>query len=844
MEKARDFFIRFPFERGEHISVLVFFLLLTLVFTWPLALHLHDGVLGGTGDPMLNTWIITNGIRKLFTCPGAFFQGNIIYPSRDVVAYSEHLFSMALLATPIYLVSRNPLFSYNILLVLGAVFSAWGTYLLLKELTGSRWAGVVAGAFFALSPYKISHVGHLQIMFTPFLPFCLLFLVRAAREGGWKNFLLFGLTCAGQLLYSWHQAVYGIVALGFAWLWLLMTRGRGSGRRLVACLAVLMSVGFLTIPFAIPYLRAHRRLPVFERSLLEVRGFSCSFGDFLNVLPQSVFYGEAPDPFRAAFIAHEKVLFPGVTIILLALAGLLFLRKEDESRAHLKWSTPFFLLLGVLSLVFCFGERIGKFKNYLFIALFKTGFLRFSRVPARFFILVSLSLAVLAGWGVARILRLWAEAGLALPMRRFFALGLVTLLSLEIATFNLPVIEVTRGGRIPEVYRWLQEIEGARVVELPTLPLAGAGRYDRYLDLLPENPGDYFAHQGLLIYYSLFHRRDTLNGYSGYFSPWYNRIFTELQSFPSPRAISLLQGLGVTHVVWYWDIYPLKMRDEMQRRLESQPELKWVGDFENRSVYQLVPGNTMSDTTGLEVEVTVPEVIRPGSPFVAGLQVINVSDRAFVQVIEDRQPVRLTFLDGEGNPVSRAESHYWCPFFLEPGERQVAPVFVKGGLPGEGDYLLRIEVDGVLGPREFQLPVRIEEMADSEDPQRLEGRVEFTGEETVRIPSPEGLYPLTFKITNLGDTYWVSGRASKVEEVERPTGLVHLALRWEKEAPLWEEQRGTLPCDLAPGQQAVAPTLVRPPREPGRYKLFVGLADEGYSWFGNVVVLDVEVGGK
>lgn len=836
---------RFAFgRRGEHLSILLFFLLLTLLFTWPLALHLHDGVLGGTGDPMLNTWIITNGIRKVFSDPAGFFQGNIIYPSRDPVTYSEHLFSMALLAAPLYLVSRNPLLCYNLLLVLGAVFSAWGAYLLVKEVTGSRWAGVVAGAIFALSPYKMSQVGHLQIMFTPFLPFCLLFLLRAAREGGRNNYLLLGLTCAGQFLYSWHQAVYGAVALGLAWLWILATRGRGSGRRLALCLAVLATAVTLAVPFALPYLRAHRRLPNFERSILEVRSYSASPGDFLNVLPQSLFYGEAPAPFRAVFISHEKVFFPGLTPVLLALAGLLLMRRDEESGSFLRGSTLFFFALGGLSLLLCFGEGIRGVKNPLFIALFKTGFLRFSRVPARFYILVGLALAGLAGWGTARLLRACRDAGMAVSRTRFFALGLVGLLTLELATFNLPVKEVMKGGRIPEAYRWLEGVEGARVVELPTFPLGGAGRYDRYLDLLPENPADYFAHQGLLIYYSIFHRHETLNGYSGYFPPWYNRIFTELQSFPSPRSISLLQGLGVTHVIWYWDICPLGLRDEMQRRLDSHPELQWVGDFEDRSVYQVMPGSINSDPSALELGVTVPEAVRPGSPFVLGLQVRNPSSEAFVGVVEDRQPVRLVFLDGDGREVSKVESYYHCPFFLEPGEAQVAPVYVEGGLPGEGEYLLRVEVEGVLGPREFQVPLGVREMPDSENPTSLEGRVEFAGPEAVRIPSPEGLFPLTFRVTNLGDAYWVSGRRSKVEEVERPFGLVHLALRWEREAPLWEEQRGTLPCDMAPGQQVEAPTLVRPPREPGRYKLFVGLADEGYHWFGNVTVLEVEVGGE
>ncbi len=834
---------RFVSGKGEHPSILFFFLFLTLIFTWPLVLHLHDGVLGGTGDPLLNTWIITNGVRKVFTNPTTFFQGNIMYPSRDVITYSEHLFAMALLAAPFYLIFRNPLLCYNLLLVLGAVFSAWGAYLLLKELTGSRWAGLVAGVFFALNPYKMSKVGHLHIMFTPFLPFCLLFLIRAIRDGRWRDYSLFGLCSAGQFLYSWHQTAYGLMALGLAWLWLLVAGGWRARRRLLACLAIMAFVGLMVLPFAIPYLKAHRRLPGFERNILEVKTYSASFGDFLNVLPENLFYGEAPNPFRAAFVAHEKVLFPGVVVIMLAMAALFLGRKGEEHNNLIPGTTLFFVLLGGFSLLMCFGESIRGIRNHVFVMLFHSGFLKFSRVPARFYTLVTLSLSVLAGLGTARILRRLEGLRLAPSMRMFFASGFVLLLALELATYNMKVKEVPQGERAPAVYRWLEGVEGAKVVELPTYPLAGACRYDRYPDLIPENPGEYFALQGLQIYYSIFHRKAIINGYSGYFPPWYNRIFTEIQSFPSSRSISLLRGLGVTHVIWDWDLCPVVKRDELSQKLDYSPELRWAGDFGDRSVYEILPGAVMDDPAALEVEVVVPSRLRPGRPFVAGVLVSNPTDRPYVRLVEDRQPARFIFVDEGGGEVARIETHYHLPLFLEPGEVQVVPLYGEMGLSEGGNYYLEAELEGVLGYLRQRFPVKAEDMPDSEEPGDLSGKIRFLGQGKVRIPHTEGLFPLQFQVANTGDTYWVAARKDKVGEVERPYGLVHLAMRWEKESPVWEEQRGTLPCDLAPGQEVSVPTLVRPPREPGTYKLFVGLADEGFFWFGDVVVLEVEVGG-
>ena len=162
-------------KSNEYIMVLALFIIFTIVFTWPLALHPTSSIPGDYGDPLLNTWILAHDARS-FTSPGSLFQGNIMYPARDVITYSEHLFSMAVVAAPVYWLTGNPILAYNFLLLFGFVLSAFGMYLLLRYLTGNRWAGLAAGVFFAFVPYKISQITHIQICFSAFLPFTLLYL--------------------------------------------------------------------------------------------------------------------------------------------------------------------------------------------------------------------------------------------------------------------------------------------------------------------------------------------------------------------------------------------------------------------------------------------------------------------------------------------------------------------------------------------------------------------------------------------------------------------------------------------------------------------------------------------
>lgn len=316
-----------------------------------------------------------------------------------------------------------------------------------------------------------------------------------------------------------------------------------------------------------------------------------------------------------------------------------------------------------------------------------------------------------------------------------------------------------------------------------------------------------------------------------------------MQGFPSRRCVELLRGLGVTHVVWHWDLVSPEKEDQYRLRLLSTPGLRLEEDFGQQWVLE-VEGGPIALVGALEMEAQAPEVTRPGQPFNLGLVARNQTSSPMVLVEEEPQPARLSITDAQGRTVHEEEVSFRTPLFLQSDEGVVLPLRCREAPGEEGYYNLHLEIGGdVLGGRRFTLPLWVREMPISGAPSLLDGRVEYTGEgDVIRIPVPEGLFPLVFRVNAGGDTYQLAARESREEEVADPRGLVHLALRFEREGPVWEEQRGTLPCDLAPGQGVILPTLVRPPDVPGRYKLFVGLTDEGFHWFGEVLVMDVEVG--
>ncbi|HMC21942.1 MAG TPA: hypothetical protein VKL19_08855, partial [Thermoanaerobaculia bacterium] len=87
---------------GREIGASAFFLLLAIIFTWPLAIRLSTGT-SDLGDPLLNTWIVDWDMYAATHSVSNIFQAPIFYPGKYPLAYSENLFGIAIVALPFYL---------------------------------------------------------------------------------------------------------------------------------------------------------------------------------------------------------------------------------------------------------------------------------------------------------------------------------------------------------------------------------------------------------------------------------------------------------------------------------------------------------------------------------------------------------------------------------------------------------------------------------------------------------------------------------------------------------------------------------------------------------------------
>src|SRR6478609_11880824 len=127
----------------------LFYLAWAILFTFPLVLHLGDGVvLSGGSDVWLHLWDLwwaDKALVDLHTSP--FFTTYLYHPTGvNLVYHSLDLFN-GILSIPLQHIFGLTI-SFNLLLIANLTFDGVAAYWLCLERTGSIGGALVGGAFF------------------------------------------------------------------------------------------------------------------------------------------------------------------------------------------------------------------------------------------------------------------------------------------------------------------------------------------------------------------------------------------------------------------------------------------------------------------------------------------------------------------------------------------------------------------------------------------------------------------------------------------------------------------------------------------------------------------------
>jgi hypothetical protein len=485
--------------------------LLVMVMSWPLVLDLAGSGVTDRPDGRLNAWILAWDAHALLHSPGRLFQAPIFHPLPDALAFSENLLLPAVLAAPATLLG-GPVLGYNLALLVSAIVSGLGAQLLVRRASGDRLAAFVAGAFFAVGAHRWIRMAHLHAEVTLFLPFALLALDRFWERRTLGRALLVGVFLALQGLSSVYLGAITALALA-AGIALAVAAGLrpGEAARLAAGLAL---AGLLMTPVAGPYFRM-RAFQGMEWGLGDVATYATTLESY--AAGGTRLYGGLTqrhiDPERV-----RDTLFPGLTVLVLGLAGLASAPPRFRAVA---------LLASAAAVVFSLGPETALYR-----ALHETVVLvRGVRALSRFSLVPVLSLSVLAGFALAGRWRL----------------SLLALAAFLVESSNVP-IRYAPAPRTSETARWLAGQEGA-VADLPL----GARDTEVMLD-------------------GIAHFRPLVNGDSGFMPRPYTRAMELLEPPPSEEAARLLRAVGVRHVVIRMDTaWPERARFGDERIVEVPP---------------------------------------------------------------------------------------------------------------------------------------------------------------------------------------------------------------------------------------------------------------------------------
>ncbi len=541
----------------SHLGALFFFILLTVLMTWPYTRQITTSLYNWS-DALLNTWALAWGTHALLTDPLNLYNANIFYPYRNTLAFSESLLPQTMLAMPIILASDLPSFGHNVLALASFALSGLGAYLLVFQLTRARAAGIGAGLVYGFTSYKFNHFPQLQLLSAQWMPFALLYLQRlfsAPRSNARHNALLFAIFFILQALSSFYYAFFIAIAAALYVSYMLAlhlwknwrTRNWRAVNFARAIPLVPLAFSFfviaaITIPPALPYFSVQREVGL-ERDTGDVEYYAAPLRAYFSVPDNNLLYRKWLAP-KSRITGSWERDFVGFAAIGLALIGLVSALTRRDAQ---KW---FYVLLGVVAFVLSLGARseivlfpglphipLPFYLPYRYLFLYVPGF-KAMRGPDRFGLLVVLALAVLAGYGIHALVE-WLRAKGARPTAAARLAPIVLSALIVAENLALPVRltnPATLARPLPPAEAWLaRQADDGVILEIPL-------RYDNQDQVWPQ-------------YYSAFHGHRVVNGFSGFFPPGHAELTKAFDgNFPSEQSLALLDELGVRYVIVHKDL--------------------------------------------------------------------------------------------------------------------------------------------------------------------------------------------------------------------------------------------------------------------------------------------------
>lgn len=530
--------------RSEWTLAGLFSLLLAVAMTWPLARELDHVIPHDLGDPLLQAYTLGWLGDALRNDPGGIWGTNSFWPATDSFLFTDTLIGYAPLALAVT-DTTSALVVYNLLYIGTFALAFLGMYALLRQL-GARVAGSAVGAAaFAYAPWKLAHLGHLNVLSSGAIVLALAMLARGhgySMRGGLRpERQRPGWALAGWLVALWQFSIGVALGLTFVYIMLavavvvgcfwLIKRPPLKWKTLAAdgLGGVTFSLGVLWI--ADRHAAVATAYPETVRDYGYVEWFSPTWQSFIIAPEESRLWGAAHEAARVDLTwPPEQTLLVGFTLLALALAGLSWSVWSGWQR--------FWLALGIgVTTALAMGPRFLDDGAWAWRLLYDyaPGF-DAVRTPGRMVLYITILLAILAAGTLTRIAdgadELAHEARVDRRLKVRAPRRVHALLFLPMALVLAEGMSSAPNHEPPAAPLAVSELDG------PVLFLPSDGRDTRV---------QFWTVDGFV---------DMANG-SAAFTPTETTGIREMsKSFPSDESIAALRDAGIETVVVVPDWLP------------------------------------------------------------------------------------------------------------------------------------------------------------------------------------------------------------------------------------------------------------------------------------------------
>jgi hypothetical protein len=543
----------------NNVFVPTYFIFLSIINTWPLIKYITTSVIGGPGDNYYYVWLIGWFQKALF---GLHVNPFIVpfhqYPIGWHLAYTETTLSNVFFALPFSLLI-NPIFGYNITLLLSFVLSGWFMYFWVYTETNNKLASLLSGTIFAFAPYRLAHsYGHLPLMGTQWLVITFFGLYKIIKDSENKILYSFiggvglGLASLSSMYYFYMSLIIIVVfTIGFTiFVDFRVLLKKSTWMNLI--LFCLIALPFLLLAI-FPYYQLSNLGEENNRPMSQVDLWSASPTDYLYPSPAHFLWGKYM-PQRSNWI--EQYVYIGIIPLLLIIYGiyLFFISGGWKTNKQTIWLLFMIIVCIILSMgtslhwnnqqvkltnVPDYIERIGLiYKNKILLPnylLFKyLPFYDNMRAWLRYGIYATLFLSFYSGIVFSRITKGLRKKDIIIFVFTVFLVLIDYAVMLDIKPVEFRPVDY-----------WLSNQPGkGSVVEFP---------------IGKSNGVEY-------IYGSLLHEKPLMGMFYGAYLPRkYKKNIPALKNFPDEASISILLEHNVEYIVVNMRNYDENINQEVEK---------------------------------------------------------------------------------------------------------------------------------------------------------------------------------------------------------------------------------------------------------------------------------------